>query len=89
MKFGSAREKGGRVYGPGWAITSATDWTAILINKMPGSEQKVTVMVWRHIWTFLVLFMLLWGRKVEKLFLELCCGDCGVSGDPYIWLLSR
>jgi len=52
--------------GPGWAITSATAWTAILINKMPGPEQKVTVMVWGMIWTALVLFLLLWGRKVES-----------------------
>jgi len=52
--------------GPGWAITSATAWTAILINKMPGPAEKTTVMIWGIIWTALVLFMLLWGRKVES-----------------------
>jgi hypothetical protein len=52
--------------GPGWAITSATAWTAILINHMPGPEQKTTVMVWGIVWTALVIFMLLWGRKVES-----------------------
>ncbi|OGP92443.1 MAG: hypothetical protein A2157_19935 [Deltaproteobacteria bacterium RBG_16_47_11] len=52
--------------GPGWAITSATAWTAILINKMPDAADKTTVMVWGIIITAIVLFILLWGRKVEN-----------------------
>ena len=52
--------------GPGWAITSATAWSAILLNRMPGAADKGYVMVWGIILTALVLFMLLWGRKVEN-----------------------
>jgi len=79
MMIGYARLKPGRglwgpiwiitccvCIGPGWAITSATAWSAILLNKMPGAADKVYVMVWGIILTALVLFMLLWGRKVEN-----------------------
>ncbi len=52
--------------GPGWAITSATAWTAILINKMPGPTEKTMVMTWGIVLTAVVLFMLLWGKKVEN-----------------------
>jgi hypothetical protein len=52
--------------GPGWAITSATAWTAILINKMPEAADKTSVMVWGIVLTAIVLFILLWGRKVEN-----------------------
>jgi len=52
--------------GPGWAITSATAWSAILLNKMPGAAEKSYVMVWGIVLTAIVLFMLLWGRKVEN-----------------------
>jgi hypothetical protein len=52
--------------GPGWAITSATAWTAILINKMPDAANKTSVMVWGIVLTAIVLFMLLWGKKVEN-----------------------
>jgi len=52
--------------GPGWAITSATAWSAILLNRMPGAADKNTVIVWGLILTALVLFILLWGRKVEN-----------------------
>ena len=52
--------------GPGWAITSATAWSAILLNRMPGAADKGYVMVWGIVLTAIVLFMLLWGRKVEN-----------------------
>jgi hypothetical protein len=52
--------------GPGWAITSATAWSAILLNKMPGAADKNYVMVWGIVLTAIVLFMLLWGKKVEN-----------------------
>ena len=51
--------------GPAWAITSATALSAIFLNRMPGVADKGYVMVWGLILTALVLFMLLWGRKVE------------------------
>jgi hypothetical protein len=52
--------------GPGWAITSATAWSAILLNRMPGSGDSTYVMVWGMILTAIVLFMLSFGRKVEN-----------------------
>jgi hypothetical protein len=52
--------------GPGWAITSATALSAILLDKMPGGADKNYVMVVGILLTAIVLFMLLWGRKVEN-----------------------
>ena len=52
--------------GPGWAISSATAWVAILINRMPGAADSTNVMTWGMILTAIVLFMLLWGRKIEN-----------------------
>jgi len=52
--------------GPGWAITSATAWSAILLNRMPAAGDRTTVMTWGIILTCIVLFILLWGRKVEN-----------------------
>jgi len=51
--------------GPGWAITSATAWSAILLNRMPAAAEKNYVTIWGIVLTAIVLFMLLWGRKVE------------------------
>ncbi len=52
--------------GPAWAITSATAWSAILLNRMPGAGDSRYVMVWGLLLTAIVLFMLLWGKKVEN-----------------------
>jgi len=52
--------------GPGWAITSATAWSAILLNRMPGATDSTYVIVWGMILTGICLFMLLWGKSVEN-----------------------
>jgi hypothetical protein len=52
--------------GPGWAITSATAWAAILLNQMPAEGDKLTVMVWGIALTVVCLVLLLWGKKVEN-----------------------